>query len=285
MLDGTLHIFGRTRKVSLYIILVALVFLSLLSARTFIGAYYYGKVPCILGDRSFEESITVMDLSEETFPAYQEAIKTLEKAAIFDPSRALYRKALSELYSRIGIWAEAMELLSSPLPEGTPISKEAFEHATADIREAIRQQPTNPDYHLAYGHLSREMKNVENARNEYLRTVNAYPWNASLRYAVITEYLAAGMRSEALEQAIGLSVIDDSYKMTESAMSQSAREQRMPSYVNQLYSSYLFKVFEVIWQTSNKDTNTLRSAVPDNDEARDTFELFLETKDIQLGMD
>jgi len=280
MQDGAIHITGKARTLSLSMALTLLLLLSVLSVRTFLGAYHYGKVPGILDDRSSEESVTVMDVSEETVPAYQDAIRMLGRAQGYDPSRALYRKALADIYARLGGWSKTMELLDAPLPGGSLSSDEAFEHVTTNIREAIRRQPTNPDNHLAYGHISWETNKVAIAGSEYKKTVNAYPWNSSLRYAVVMEYFASGMQEDAQEQARELAGIDDSYKMTESVTMQSAVERRTPYYLRKLSGSYLFKAFEVIWRTSNKDVTMLQGIVPDNDEARDAFEIFLESKDV-----
>jgi tetratricopeptide (TPR) repeat protein len=280
MLDGTLHISGRTRTLSQYVALAVLFLLSVLSVRTFLGAYHYGRVPGILDDRSSEESVTVMDLSEEAVPVYQDVVRTLDRAKGSDPSRALYWTALSDIYTRLGSWSETMELLKTSISERAPLQKESYELAVVNIREAIRRQPTNPDNHLAYGHLSRETKNIDEARSEYAKAVNAYPQNSTLRYAVTMEYLAAGMHEDALKQAKELARIDDSYRMPETDKKQLAREQRTPAYLNRLSGSYLFKAFEVMWRTSNKDVNMLRKSVPDNDEARELVQFFLESKGI-----
>lgn len=260
--------------------LTSLLFLSGLSARTIIGAYYHGKIQGILDDRSSEESATLKDLTEETVPAYREAIGTLDKAILFDPSRALFRKTLADIYARIGSWAEAMGLLNMPLPDGTPSSREAFELAIANIRETIRFQPTNPDNHLAYGHLTAEMKDIDTARKEYRKAVDTYPGNSPLRYAVVMECLSADLSDDALVHAKELARIDDSYKITEPDKKRTTRDQQSSAYMNHLYGSYLFKSFEVIWRTSSRDMNMLRQSVPDNDEARDVYEIFLESKGV-----
>jgi tetratricopeptide (TPR) repeat protein len=280
MHDGTLCISGKAKSVTLYGALAALIVLSIISGRTLLGAYYYGRVPGFLDDRSSEERVTIQELSAETVPAYRNAIESLERAVFVDPSNALYRKALADMYLQLGTWAEAMELLKTPLPEGALSPAAAIDHATTNIREAVRRQPTNPDNHLAYGRLAREKKHIDTVRSEYTKAVVAFPKSSALRYSIAMEYLAAGMQTEALAQAKELARIDDSYKMPEAVALQQAMERRTQFYKDRLAGSYLFKAFEVIWRTSGKDVTELRSAVPDNDEARDGIELFLEIKGI-----
>jgi tetratricopeptide (TPR) repeat protein len=281
MRDGTLCISGKNRILTLYVVFAALIVLSIISGSTLLGAYYYGKVPGILDDRSSEERVAIQELSAETVPAYRNAIESLERAVFVDPSNALYRKALAGMYLQLGTWAEAMELLKAPLPEGAFLPAAAIAHATTNIHEAVRRQPTNPDNHLAYGRLARETKHIDTARSEYTKAVVTFPKSSALRYSVAMEYLAAGMQAEALAQAKELARIDDSYKMPESVAIQQAMERRTPFYINRLTSSYLFKALEIIWRMSNKDINMMRSSVPDNDEARDAFELFVELKGVR----
>lgn len=281
MHDGTLHIYGKARTLSLYVSVVVLMLLTVLSMRAFLGAYQYSRVTGILDDRSSDGSITIMDLSEETISAYLEAVGTLERAIFYDPSRAHYRKALSDIYARIGSWAETMEFMQATLPEGTPRSKVALERAATNIREAIRRQPTNPDNHLSYGHMALDAKSSDITRSEYQKAVNAYPKSSAVRYSVTMEYLAAGMKDDALVQANVLARIDDSYKMPDSYKVQMAVGRRTTFFVQRLSGSYLFRAFEVIWRTSHKDVDRLRDAVPDSDEARDALELFLDAKGIE----
>jgi tetratricopeptide (TPR) repeat protein len=278
MYDGSLHISGRARKISLFMALTSLSILFVLSARTIIGTYYHNKIQGILDDRSSEENITLKDLSEDTVPAYLEAIGILERTIYFDPSRALYRKALSDIYDRIGSWSENMELMNAPLPAGAPVSKETSEHAIASIREAITRQPTNPDNHLAYGHLLLKINKIDDARSEYGKSVNAYPNNSALRYAVALEYLAGVMNADAMMQAKELAWIDDSYMTMNADKKQPIHEQRATSYLNRLYGSYLFKAFEIVWRTSGSNMDVVRSIVPNNNGALDAFELFAESK-------
>lgn len=282
MHDGTLNISGKTRTASLAAALIVLLLLSLVAARTLVGAFLYASVPGILADRAMEGTAAIKDLSEDTVPAYQEAIRTLELAAGADRSRALVRRAMADISVRLGSWTETMEILRAALPEGMPGSKQAFDRASVHMREAVRLQPTNPDHHLAYGHLSRMSGDDDIARREYQRAADAYPVNASVRYAVSVGFLAAGMHAEALEQAKELARIDDSYKIPGSGISRQAIEQRAPVYIRRLSGSYLFKAFEIVWKASVKDINMVRSVVPDNEEARDVFELYLEVKGIEL---
>lgn len=281
MRDGTVQIAGRAKYVILAVAMAVLLLLSLQSARTLLAAYYYGRVPAVLDDRSSPDNITVSELSGESLPAYRETMRIIERASSIDPARSLYPKALADLNARIGNWVETMELLKAELPREAGTSKDTIASATASIRQAVRKHPTNPDSHLVYGHLARESNDTELARSEYEKAVKAYPWNSPLRYAVIMEYLAAGMAQEARVQAVELARVDDSYRLSEQEMKRGARETRALGYLSKLYDSYLFKALEIVWRTSGNDVQSVVRATPAGNEARDTVQLFLASKNIE----
>ncbi|MBI3756321.1 MAG: hypothetical protein HY265_09190 [Deltaproteobacteria bacterium] len=234
----------------------------------------------ILDDES-TEYLDVKTISGDTIPSYMEAIKSLEKAVIFAPSKSIYHKALSDIYAKLGMWAEAMENMNAPLPAEALSSKKAFEAATGYLKTAINLEPTNPDYHLALGQFyDMSNGNISLAEKELAKALAAYPVNAPLRYAVARQHLLMGRKGDALEQARILANIDDGYIIPESIEKKLMAERRTSYYLSRLSGSYLFKALEIAWRVS-KDPEVVKGIAPDNPDAKEVLELFLEWKGIE----
>jgi tetratricopeptide (TPR) repeat protein len=228
-------------------------FLLSFPVRAFIADYYYNRVSAILDNKS-TEYLDVKEISAGTMPDYLAAIKSLEKSATLHPTMSIYYKALSDIYARLGIWADTMEAMNEALPVHTLSSKVAFVYATSYLKTAISLEPTNPDYHLALGQLYDTIgADSSVAEKELTRAINAYPVNAPLRYAVASHYLLTGRTGDALEHTGVLARIDD---------------------------SYIFSALEIAWRVSG-DPEVVKGIAPDNPDARAAVELFLEWKGME----
>ncbi|MBI5204614.1 MAG: tetratricopeptide repeat protein [Nitrospirae bacterium] len=247
----------------LVIFLVIGIFLSF-PARALMADYYYNRVSRILDDRSTEHR-DFKAISGDTMASYNDAIKSLNKAAAIVPSRPVYYKALSDIYAKLGRWAENMDAVNAPLPADAPSSQEAFRTAIKHLNKAISLEPTNPDYHLALGRLyDATAGDRPYSDNEFQRALKAYPVNAPLRSAVAKHYLLTGKNGDALEQARILARIDESYRASAPAR----------------LASYLFGAFEIAWRVSG-DTEVVKGMAPDNPDAKEVLRLFLEWKGIE----
>lgn len=246
----------------LFIVLITCFLLSF-PARMLMADYYYSRVSRILDDRSTEHR-DFKTISGDTMASYNDAIKSLNKAAAIVPSRSVYYKALSDIYSKLGRWAENMDAVNAPLPADAPSSQEAFRTAIKYLNKAISLEPTNPDYHLALGRLYDAAGDRPYSDNEFQRALKAYPVNAPLRSAVAKHYLLTGKNGDALEQARILAKIDESYRASNPAR----------------LASYLFGAFEIAWRVSG-DTEVVKGMAPDNPDAKEVLRLFLEWKGIE----
>src|SRR3972149_9163703 len=160
--------------------------------KAFIADYYYNRVSVILDNKSTDYR-DVKEISAGTMSDYLAAIKSLEKSTTLRPTMSIYYKALSDIYTRLGIWADTMEALNEALPAQTLSSKVAFVYAASYLKTAISLEPTNPDYHLALGQLyDRIGADGSVAEKELARAIHAYPINAPLRYAIAGHYLLTG---------------------------------------------------------------------------------------------
>jgi len=242
--------------------------------RALLAACYYGSVETLLDDPATEVRDT-LDISAETMPAYLHAIDALEKAAALVPSKALYHKALSELYFRIGAWTDAMEGLGEQVPPGALARDDAYQKALACLNAATALEPLNPDHHLALGHLAEAM-GLPSSSREYEAAAQIAPHNAGLRYAVAMRYLLSGRKAEALKHAEALAAMDDSYLVPESPAKQLTLERRTPAYLSAVTNSYLMKALELGWRASNKDIGVVRNLVPAGDEAWEVWRIFRE---------
>ena len=221
--------------------------------KAFIADYYYNRVSVILDNKS-TDYLDVKEISAGTMSDYLAAIKSLEKSTTLRPTMSIYYKALSDIYARLGIWADTMEAMNEVLPTQTLSSKVAFVYATSYLKIAISLEPTNPDYHLALGQLYDTIgAGGSVAEKELTRAINAYPINAPLRYAVASHHLLTGRKGDALEHTGVLARIDD---------------------------SYIFNALEIAWRASG-DPEVVKGIAPDNPDARAAVELFLEWKGLE----
>jgi tetratricopeptide (TPR) repeat protein len=269
-------------RLTSYVALFLACFLIFISARDLLADHYYGSVSRILDDKTTEE-LDLKPISESTMPDYLDAVRSLNTAAALAPSRPSVLKSLSDLCARLGRWAETMESLSAPLPASAPLKKDAFDNAVIYLKRAISLEPTNPDYHLALGQLyETAYKDGVRADAEFVKALDAYPRNAPTRYAVAMQYLHAGEKDKALEQARLLARLDDSYILDDDRTGRKAfmRERRPPEYVTKLWGSYLFGALEITWRVS-EDPATVKGIAPDTQEARDVVQAFMEWKGIE----
>jgi len=262
-----------------FMLVVALLLTALLPAypvRALLADYYYGRMESILDDPETEFR-DALGISAETIPVYLSAIGALEKAVALAPSKTRYRKALFELYFKLGAWAGAMEGLGELLPPGALTKNEAFQIALDCLTTATALEPLNPDFHLALGQLAEAM-GLPSSAAEYEAAVHIAPHNSGLRYAVAMRYLLSGRNKEALEHAEALAAMDDSYVVPESPAKQLILERRATTYISLLENSYLMKALELGWRASNKDVAAVRNLVPTGDEAWEVWRLFRERK-------
>lgn len=263
----------------LSIVLITIILLSF-PARALMADYYYSRGYRILDDSSTEHR-DVKAVSGDTMASYKEAIKSLNKAAAIVPSKSAYYKALSDIYAKLGRWAENMDAVNEPLPADALSGKEAFQAAIKYLNKAVSLEPANPDYHFALGRLyDATAGNRPYSDNEFQRALKAYPVNAPLRYAVARHYLLTGKNGEALEQARILARIDGSYIAPDSIAKKLMSERRTPDYLSRLYNSYLFGALEIAWRVSG-DADVVKGMAPDNPDAREVVRLFLEWKGIE----
>lgn len=213
-------------------------------------------------------------------PAYLEAISSLQKAAALAPSRSIYRKALAEIYARLGIWSETMESLKARLPANAIPRQEAFESAVKCLEKAVSLEPTNPDYHLSLGQLYDKVRgDTRLADRELKRAADSYPVSAPLRYVLAMHYLLSESKGNALEQARVLARIDDSYITLESAPKADIMERQTPGYLSMLSQSYLYSSLEIAWRVS-KDPEVVKGIAPDTPDAAQVVQLFTEARGI-----
>lgn len=246
-----------------------------------IADYYHSRVAYILDDKS-TEYLDMKDISGDTISDYNDAINSLKKASAVVPSRSIYHKGLSGIYSMLGRWAESMDAVAEPLPAGAVSAKEAFENSARYLKKAVYLEPANPDYHLALGKLyDRNNRDALLAEKEFAKAVAASPVNAALRYAIAMHCLLTGRKGEALEQARILAKIDDSYQTPPEDIRRKAMSETMePAYLSRLYNSYLFGALEIAWRVS-KDKEVIKGIAPDNPDAKMAVQLFFDWKGIE----
>jgi tetratricopeptide (TPR) repeat protein len=258
------------KTVRIVVIVLLAIFLLSFPIRDLAADYYYRRAANILHKKN---------ISESTLSAYREAINSLKKAAAIAPSHATSQKALSEIYTRIGLWSETMESLKAPLPPDTLPSRDAYQKAIQCLERAIYLEPTNPDYHLTLGKLyDRLQVNSQMSGRELKRAEAAYPCSAPVRQALAMQYLLSGKNGEALKQARALAEIDDTYILPESAQKTTLREIRPPEYLQMLSKSYLYSALEIAWRASY-NPEEVKGITPDNPDAAQVLQLFLERKE------
>lgn len=255
--------------------------LVFISAKDLAAAYYHGRISGILDDKT-TEYLDVKGISESTLPDYTEAISSLQKAVALDPSNSIHHKALSDLYSKLGRWAETMGSLNQPLPSGALSKDDAFKNALNHLRRAVSLEPANPDYRLALGQLySTVSADPLRANREFAKAIEAFPVNVPLRFSAAMYYLLSGNKEDALAQAQTLARLDDSYIVPQSFRKDHMVGRRSKEYMSVLYESYLFKALEIAWRAS-QDPRIIEEMAPANADAKAVSEAFMEWKGLDL---
>ncbi len=254
--------------------------LSYFPVRDLVADHYYGRVAAMLDDE-MTEGLDLKPLSADSAPEYRAALDSLEMARRLAPANPQYAKALSELHARMGRWAETMEALRAGVPQSVVKKEEAFNRAIEGLEQAVRLQPTNPDFHLALGQLYDTVRgDVRRAEGEFRRAVQAYPASTPLRHALAAHYLNTGRSGDALEQARMLAGLDDSYILPDSPRKTQIIERREDGYRAMLFNSYLFRAIEIAWRAS-RDAGVVKGIAPDNREAQEVVKLFMEHRGIE----
>jgi tetratricopeptide (TPR) repeat protein len=255
-------------------------FLTLFPVKTLLSDWYSGRAAGLLDDPSTPGS-DVIGISARTMQRYRSAAEALEKAAALEPSDPRYQKALSDLYVRLGAWADAMERMNETLPAGAFAPADAFERAGRHLERAIDLEPSHAEYHLARGGLYQSRGDPAAADREYAAAIAAWPVNAELRHDVAMRYLLGNDRAKALEHARVLAAIDRSYLASGSGRAGAAAARHDAWYVARLSNSYLFKAFEIAWRASGGNIETIREMAPRNPDAQAAEDLFFESKGIE----
>lgn len=235
----------------------------------------HASIERILDDRRTEE-LDQIPLLPETVPRYLAALREAQAAHALEPSRASYSWSVAELATRLGRWAAVMEQVGSPLPAGMPSSNQAFGIARNQLRLAIKAEPTNPDFHLAFAELLRERYDDQpGARAELGRALDCFPHSGAVRLAVARQLLLAGKRGEALEQLRMAARVDDSYLLPDSPRKAGTLESRPGWYMDRLYRSNLYATLELAWLIT-RSPRVVRGLVPTPPEARIVLEAFID---------
>ncbi len=265
-----------TRK-NVFVLGAALVtlFCAVYTVTAFVADRYAVYAERLLDDPA-TEGLDIVDLSEDTMPAYRAAIDAYESAARFAPLHAGYRGALADLYSRIDVWSETMRLVGTVPAEIADRGGTARQAARRAMREALVRDPVNVDLYIASGHHMMARGEKAEARQHLLKAAEYYPVNSPTRLAVAMGLLTMGYRDDALEQTSLLARNDDSYIMLDSAHREIMAERRTADYLELLRQSYLLKALELAVRITGRDSGYVKSIVPDNSDAREVYRLFLE---------
>jgi hypothetical protein len=300
---------AQTLKIHTSALLVLAVLVSLFQypVRTLVADVLFTIASRELDDKT-TDMFYVLDITEETLPAYRIAIEHIRQASLWDPGNSLYPKTLSDLHTRIGTWAEVIGQVSGDLPEGVIAWREEQGRTKNLLAKAIDLEPSNPDYHFAlYSsklaslqadkkntiqsltlNVQQEVKSEQSVKPESFMTddlekaIQLYPNSSPLRYAVALQYLVIGAKNKALEHAKALASRDDSYRRPDTTGSAASMERRSAGYLSFLAQSYLTKAFEIAWRASDNDLAQIRVMTPPGQEAKDTENIFLETKMISV---
>jgi tetratricopeptide (TPR) repeat protein len=182
---------------------------------------------------------------------------------------------------KLGKWAEVMEMMNAPLPEGAWSSRQAYERARDRLEQAVALEPSNAEYHLALGQLSGIAGNADGMDRSFERAVSFAPRNSPLRYVIAQEYLLAGRHESAARHARILAEQDDSYRIADSARKRILAERDLPAYRLHLQRSYLYRSLEILWRTGRQDQAELRMLCDGDTGAREVVRLFLEEKGLE----
>jgi tetratricopeptide (TPR) repeat protein len=228
--------------------------------KTLSARYFHSRAQSIMKAGHVEE-VTTEDI-ELTLHRYQDAIQSLEWAAMLESSWADHWKAKADLHLRLGSWLQVLESMGASLPDGAPRSAGSFQKAEAALHEAVKLEPTNADYHFALAVVYDAVDSLSGRSEKELdRAIKAYPVNAPLRYAVAVQHLTHGRPGQALEQATELA------KLAGTAESGPAR-------------SHLFSAFEIAWRAT-KDMQVVQGLCPDEPKALKVLDEYLKWKGIK----
>ena len=247
--SGPLEIASPKRRPLVVVCTIIVIGLLIsLPARAFFADQQYRRGTRLL-DEGTPDKPVVKPLTASTIPAHLMAAGSLERATALVPSRPVYHRALADVYARMGVWASTMEGLGMPLPAGVTSGKEAIARAVSEMSEAVRLEPTNPEFHLALGRLHAANGDATRAGGEFDKAAKALPGNAPLRYAVAVAYLGTGARAAAVEHAATLIRID---------------------------VGYLSKALEIA-SNAGADDAALKAMIPRNEAARAVLEAFMKS--------
>lgn len=261
-------------------IVILTVLLFSFPLRTILSAYFVYRANVSITDADTGES-SVKPITSETILDYGEALKYLDFARKFAPGDSRIFKDSSELRARLAKWKEIVTALKGGEDYGNLVTDGEHLMAIKDIRKAISLEPTNPEYHLALARLYAGSPEAEAfAKSELDAAVKAYPVNASLRQAVAGRYLLAGMKGEAIAEARALARLDVIYLVPEYIKGTIYEEAWRAENIRRIYRSYLFAAFELAWRASG-DKDVVSGISPDNPEAKEVLDVFLEWRDIE----
>jgi tetratricopeptide (TPR) repeat protein len=221
------------------------------------GRYFYKQAASVLKAELPKDDPG--QAAEMTLQRYRDALRTLERAAAFEPSRAAYWKAQADIHLRMGTWMKVLESMGETLPAGATPSAESFQKTESALQEAIKLDPVNADHHFALAALYDAMDNLSGKAEKELEVViKAYPVNAERRNAVAVQHLLNGRPGQALEQATALARLVDAAEMGP------ARE-------------HLFAAFEIAWRAT-KDVQVVQGLCPDEPKALKILDEYMKQK-------
>jgi tetratricopeptide (TPR) repeat protein len=272
--------FQQTRnKAFLIVSLLLLIPAIVLSTMTLIADRYAYLAETMLDDHLTEDR-DMMDISEQSIPAYRKAINTLERVRTLAPLNSDHARSLTDLFSSINVWQETMKTMGAMTQEGLPTDEEFRYAVLRNARKAVTLDPANADHYLALGRIYAADGMREAALEQLIKAINSYPVSGAIRYAATMQMLMMGMNEQAREQARLLARYDDSYRLDDDdPASNLMRERRPPGYEARLAGSYLYKAMEIIYRTSEQDPTAVMAIVPDNIDAREISRLFIEQKE------
>ncbi|MBI5887867.1 MAG: O-antigen ligase family protein [Deltaproteobacteria bacterium] len=272
---------GRRRAALTALTVICTLGLVYLPVKGLLAEHYHAKAYNILDDKTTGQ-MDIKGVSKETLPDYAAAIRSLETAIALSPSRADYYKDLSSLQAMLAAQADAMESAGARI-DGAGLSRpDSYKKAIAYMKEAIRMEPSNPDYHFSLGKLYAETgSSADLSDGEFKAALAAYPVNAPLRFAAAMHYLLGNRPEDAIKEARILAEIDDSYVIGDPEKRAFEMETNALGYRARLSQSFLAMAFEIVWRASNKDLTVVKAIIPAPDthpQADDVFQIFLEAK-------
>lgn len=237
--------------------LCILALLILYPLGTLVGGFFHSRAVSVM--RSGVAGEGAAEDATLSLRRYEDAIASMERATAVEPYKPDHRAAMAELLLRLGKWMQALESMDAQLPAGAPRSADTFEKAEAALQKAVSLEPTNPDLHLSLAVLHDAVNPLSGrAEKELDRAINAYPVNASLRYAVALQHLMNGRPGQALEQATVLARLAGG---TGAAVNR----------------SYLFSALEIAWRAT-KDMRVVQGICPDEPKALKVLDEYMRWK-------